>query len=40
MSDNISDRITPRTSNVLIGLGIFLAINFLVAAMYFHIINP
>ncbi|MEB3213252.1 MAG: photosystem I protein PsaX [Leptolyngbyaceae bacterium] len=35
-----SKDITPKTSDVIPGLVIFLAINFLVAAMYFHIINP
>lgn len=29
-----------RTPDVLWGLGIFLAINFLVAAFYFKILNP
>lgn len=32
--------ITPSASNVIPGLIIFLTINFLVAAMYFNIINP
>ncbi|MDY7016315.1 MAG: photosystem I protein PsaX [Cyanobacteriota bacterium] len=29
-----------KTSNVIAGLTVFLAINFLIAAMYFKIINP
>ncbi|MBW4520980.1 MAG: photosystem I protein PsaX [Scytolyngbya sp. HA4215-MV1] len=32
--------VTPHTSDVITGLIIFLSINFLVAAMYHHIINP
>ncbi|GEM_PF-4515660 len=32
--------ITPSPSDVIPGLVIFLAINFLVAAMYFKILNP
>lgn len=31
--------VTPRTSDVITGLIIFLSINFLVAAMYHHILN-
>jgi hypothetical protein len=38
--DAAKDRITARVSNVIPGLAIFLAINFFVAAIYFHIINP
>lgn len=32
--------ITSKPSNVIPGLVIFLSINFLVAAMYFGILNP
>ena len=40
MHGKTQGRITPSSGNVLTGLIIFLAINFLVAAIYFHIVNP
>jgi hypothetical protein len=36
----ITDNMTPKSSDVIPGLIIFLSINFLVAAMYFKILNP
>jgi hypothetical protein len=40
MTNKSDSQKPPRTSDVVTGLIIFLAINFLVAAMYFKIINP
>ena len=37
---NTEGRRAPGTGDTLVGLAIFLAINFLVAAIYFHVINP
>jgi hypothetical protein len=36
----VQEDMTPKASDVIPGLIIFLSINFLVAAIYFHIINP
>ncbi len=36
----VHENITPKASDVIPGLIIFLSINFLVAAIYFHVINP
>lgn len=40
LRDNTEGRKMPYTSEVLIGTGIFLIFNFIVAAIYFHIVNP
>jgi hypothetical protein len=40
MTQNTNPPKSPRFPDVFWGLTIFLAINFLVGAMYFKIINP
>nr|ADN13586.1 hypothetical protein Cyan7822_1595 [Gloeothece verrucosa PCC 7822] len=40
MNENVRSPRAARLTDVLWGLGIFLSINFLVAAMYFKFLNP